>query len=270
MTNKLTDEQIKAAELKKAEKNTKIKERLLGYKMRELQADDIFKIIEIVNILNVADLVTEFLKQQDAAKIKSQKMQGLSVIASQSDDNKKESLTDQIKTIQQDISSQSFEYVSKAAKFVLVHSSEIKTELNGLLADLTGKTTEEFFTCKGFFRQAGITRSVRVALLIQNHGGMHKLRDTLFKRYSDVSFLLSTIKWRDVPDFLITMFEEQSNDELWRIYLSNPLREDTFNDFKQKILESNRPKEQVEQEAQTAARHALDMLDSVGGDSFGI
>lgn len=99
---------------------------------------------------------------------------------------------------------------------------------------------------------------------------MHKLRDTLFKRYSDVSFLLSTIKWRDVPDFLITMFEEQSNDELWRIYLSNPLREDTFNDFKQKILESNRPKEQVEQEAQTAARHALDMLDSVGGDSFGI
>ncbi|ATC61775.1 hypothetical protein SAMN02746068_00493 [Lactococcus chungangensis CAU 28 = DSM 22330] len=99
---------------------------------------------------------------------------------------------------------------------------------------------------------------------------MHKLRDTLFKRYSDVSFLLSTIKWRDVPDFLITMFEEQSNDELWRIYLSNPLREDTFNDFKQKILESNRPKEQVEQEAQAAARHALDMLDSVGGDSFGI
>ncbi len=99
---------------------------------------------------------------------------------------------------------------------------------------------------------------------------MHKLRDTLFKRYSDVSFLLSTIKWRDVPDFLITMFEEQSNDELWRIYLSNPLREDTFNDFKQKILESNKPKEQVEQEAQAAARYALDMLDSVGGDSFGI
>ena len=30
MTNKLTDEQTKAAELKKAEKNTKIKERLLG------------------------------------------------------------------------------------------------------------------------------------------------------------------------------------------------------------------------------------------------
>lgn len=99
---------------------------------------------------------------------------------------------------------------------------------------------------------------------------MHKLRDTLFKRYSDVSFLLSTIKWRDVPDFLITMFEEQSNDELWRIYLSNPLREDTFNDFKQKILESNKPKEQVEQEAQAAARYALDMLDSMGGDSFGI
>lgn len=167
MTNKLTDEQIKAAELKKAEKNTKIKERLLGYKMRELQADDIFKIIEIVNILNVADLVTEFLKQQDAAKIKSQKMQGLSVIASQSDDNKKESLTDQIKTIQQDISSQSFEYVSKAVKFVLVHSAEIKTELNVLLADLTGKTPEEI----------GKTNIVTYSLLVKDFFVKPELRE---------------------------------------------------------------------------------------------
>lgn len=167
MSIKLTEEQIKVTELKKAEKSTKIKERLLGYTMRELQADDIFKIIEIVNILNVADLVTDFLKQQDAAKIKSQKMQGLAVIAGQSNGEKKESLTDQIKTIQQDISSQSFEYVSKAAKFVLTHSSEIKTELNGLLADLTGKTPEEI----------GKTNIVTYSLLVKDFFLKPELRE---------------------------------------------------------------------------------------------
>ena len=96
------------------------------------------------------------------------------------------------------------------------------------------------------------------------------MRDTLFKRYSDVSFLLSTVKWRDVPEFLVTMFEEQTDDDLWRIYLSNPMREGTFNDFKQNIIESSRPKAQVEHEAQAAAKNALDMLDRTGGDLFGI
>ena len=73
----LNIEQIEAAkknaEIKSAEKNNKIKERLLGYSMRELQADDLFKVIEIVQILNVTELVTEFLKQKDAAKIQTQK-----------------------------------------------------------------------------------------------------------------------------------------------------------------------------------------------------
>lgn len=62
--DQLSVEQIeaakKAAEVKVAEKNNKIKERLLGYAMRELQADDLFKVIEIVQILNVTELVTDF------------------------------------------------------------------------------------------------------------------------------------------------------------------------------------------------------------------
>lgn len=48
-----------------------------------------------------------------------------------------------MKAIQSDISAQSFDLVAKAAKFIMSHSSEIKVELNGLLADLTGKTPEE-------------------------------------------------------------------------------------------------------------------------------
>lgn len=99
---------------------------------------------------------------------------------------------------------------------------------------------------------------------------MHKFRDTLFKRYSDVSFLLSTIKWKDFPEFLMMLFDVEFNDQLWQIYLSNPLRTESFEDFKQKIEESVKPKEQIETEAQKAAKNALTMLESMGGDDFGI
>ena len=99
---------------------------------------------------------------------------------------------------------------------------------------------------------------------------MHKFRDTLFKRYSEVSFLLSTMRWEVVPDFVTTLFDEELNDKLWTIYLSNPYRAGSFNDFKQKAMDSNKSKEQVESEAQKAAKNALNMLDNIGGDSFGI
>ena len=41
ISNEQLESEKKAAEIKAAEKNNKIKERLIGYKMRELQADDI-------------------------------------------------------------------------------------------------------------------------------------------------------------------------------------------------------------------------------------
>lgn len=169
----LTTEQMeaekKALEIKKAEKNTKIKERLVGYKMRELQANDIFKIIEIVNILNVTELVTDFLKQKDAAKIQTQKAQGLALIASNKDESQQESFTDQIKSIQEEISAQSFNFVGKAANFILVHSNEIKTELNGFLADLTGKTPEEI----------GETNIVTYSLLVKDFFLKPELKEVL-------------------------------------------------------------------------------------------
>lgn len=99
---------------------------------------------------------------------------------------------------------------------------------------------------------------------------MNKFRDTLFKRYNDVSFLLSTIKWKDFPDFLAVLFETDFEDRLWQIYLSNPLRTESFDEFKQKIIESGKSKEQVETESQQAAKDALAMLDSMGGDRFGV
>lgn len=159
----------KALEIKQAEKNNKIKERLVGYKMRELQANDVFKIIEIVNILNVTELVTDFLKQKDAAKIQTQKAQGLALIASNKDESQKETVTNQIKSIQEDISAQSFEFVANATKFILSHSNEIKTELNSFLADLTGKTPEEI----------GQTNIVTYGLLVKDFFLKPELREAL-------------------------------------------------------------------------------------------
>ncbi|WCG33973.1 hypothetical protein PML78_04580 [Enterococcus dispar] len=165
--SKLTEVEQQALAVKKAEKENKIKERLLGYSMRELEANDVFKILEIINILNVTDLVNDFLQKKDIAKIKSQKSKELVIVASGKDEKQKEALADQIKDIQEEISAQSFEFVSKAVKFILANHNSIKTELNSLLADLTGKTPEEI----------GKTNVVTYALLVKDFFLKPELRE---------------------------------------------------------------------------------------------
>lgn len=165
--SKLTEVEQQALAVKKAEKENKIKERLLGYSMRELEADDVFKILEIINILNVTDLVNDFLQKKDIAKIKSQKAKELAIVAGSKDEKQKEALADQIKGIQEEISAQSFELVSKAVKFILANHNSIKTELNSLLADLTGKTPEEI----------GKTNVVTYALLVKDFFLKPELRE---------------------------------------------------------------------------------------------
>lgn len=165
--SKLTDVEQQALDIKKAEKANKIKERLIGYSMRELQADDVFKILDIINILNVTDLVNDFLKQKDIAKIQSQKAKELAIVAGGKDDKQKETLANQIKDIQEEISAQSFEFVGKAVKYILANHSSIKTELNSLLADLTGKTPEEI----------GKTNVVTYALLVKDFFLKPELRE---------------------------------------------------------------------------------------------
>lgn len=75
------------------------------------------------------------------------------------------------------------------------------------------------------------------------------------------------MKFRDLPDFLITMYQEIQEEELWTIYLSNPLRENSFTDWKQSVMGDGRTKEEIEAEAKDAAIKALEML---GGDFNGI
>lgn len=83
--------------------------------------------------------------------------------------------------------------------------------------------------------------------------------------------MLSTIKWRDFPDFLSVMFEEMTDEKLWSMYIANPMRQNvSYNEFKEQMLEKAKPKEQVESESQKAAESALRMLEKFGGEDFGI
>lgn len=83
--------------------------------------------------------------------------------------------------------------------------------------------------------------------------------------------MLSTIKWRDFPNFLSVMFEEMTDEKLWSMYIANPMRQNvSYNEFKEQMLEKAKPKEQVESESQKAAESALRMLEKFGGDDFGI
>lgn len=171
--SKITEVEQQALAVKKAEKENKIKERLLGYSMRELEANDVFKILEIINILNVTDLVNDFLQKKDIAKIKSQKAKELAIVAGGKNEKQKEALADQIKGIQEEISAQSFDLVGKAVKYILANHKSIKTELNSLLADLTGKTPEEI----------GKTNIVTYALLVKDFFLKPELRE-VFKLLS--------------------------------------------------------------------------------------
>ena len=83
--------------------------------------------------------------------------------------------------------------------------------------------------------------------------------------------MLSTIKWRDFPDFLSVMFEEMTDEKLWSMYIANPMRQNvSYNELKEQMLEKAKPKEQVESESQKAAESALMMLEKFGGEDFGI
>lgn len=81
--------------------------------------------------------------------------------------------------------------------------------------------------------------------------------------------MLRSIKFRELPDFLLNMYKEIQEEELWRIYLSNPFREGSFEDWKIAAMGDGRTKEDIETEATTAAANALKMLNGIGGDDVG-
>lgn len=139
----MTDEK-EALKLKKEEKDRKISARLSGYDMRELNGEDIFKVLDIAERLNLADTVMEFMAKRDEAELQQQKVAGYATIAAESQDkNKVVEMQSKITDIQKDVSANSLDIIGKIVKVVLKNLDKIKPEMNGLLGDLTGKTADE-------------------------------------------------------------------------------------------------------------------------------
>lgn len=133
-----------AAEKRKADKEKKVKDRLKGYELRELNGSDIFKVLEIAEALNVSELLLDFFKQRDVASIQTSKAKGLALVAAGSEDKTQiTKVTNEIASIQESLSGASFDIIGKATKFLLSNISTVKSEINSLLADLLGKTEED-------------------------------------------------------------------------------------------------------------------------------
>lgn len=81
------------------------------------------------------------------------------------------------------------------------------------------------------------------------------------------------MKFEELPEFIKYLFEETNNDQLWDIWKSNPFQEESYEDFKNRIMhkavESTKTKSQVELEANIKKDNALSMLNKLGGDALG-
>jgi len=141
----LKREQEAAAKKRQEKKDAKIAEKLKDYKMRELQADDLFLVLEIAERLNLAEVVMEFFEQRDKATIKTDQAKGFALIAAESTENlsKVQEMQGKIASIQEDLSKSSFEIIGKIVKLVLSNIQAIKVELNQLLANVLDKKVEE-------------------------------------------------------------------------------------------------------------------------------
>lgn len=77
----------------------------------------------------------------------------------------------------------------------------------------------------------------------------------------------------ELPDFIVYLFDQTTNDQIWEAWKSNPFREVSFEQYKESVLheatEKAKPKEQIETEANRAKNNALNQLKNYsGGDQF--
>lgn len=74
----------------------------------------------------------------------------------------------------------------------------------------------------------------------------------MFKRYNDVSFLLSTLDMSEMPGFITTLFEELQEEKLWYVWNHLAFRDEDFEPFKNRVKENPQPgkskKVKIEQE----------------------
>lgn len=70
---------------------------------------------------------------------------------------------------------------------------------------------------------------------------MFKLKDLLFTRYADPLGLMSTYTLEGLADFVLQLYDQQNEDQLWEIWLNKQVEGD-FSEFKKKHYKKIRSK----------------------------
>ncbi|WPC08012.1 hypothetical protein [Globicatella sp. PHS-GS-PNBC-21-1553] len=60
--------------------------------------------------------------------------------------------------------------------------------------------------------------------------------DILGKRYGNIQSLFFYVSWDEISDFLIFVMEEVNEDEIKNVYLSNPLQQESYKEFKERVM----------------------------------
>lgn len=83
------------------------------------------------------------------------------------------------------------------------------------------------------------------------------MKDLLFRRYADPLKLLSTYTLKELGAFLVSLFGEQNEQELWEFYLHKVDSEISFKEFKKENTKSKLKaltKEEEEQQIEWSSK----------------
>lgn len=87
----------------------------------------------------------------------------------------------------------------------------------------------------------------------------------MFRRYNDVSFLLSTMELSDLYDFIITMYDEISEDRLWYVWNHLPFRETGYQEFKDSLGSSSPKMDESKNREINDEKHGIEVANLILG-----
>ena len=85
----------------------------------------------------------------------------------------------------------------------------------------------------------------------------------IFKRYSSpFLFLDNLIIQGRLSEGIDTIYEQTNEEKLWQLYLSIPMKEKSYNDWKNEVLSTNeeKPKFEVAEDLENVKNKARNML----------
>lgn len=116
----------------------------MSVEMRELQADDIFKVLNIVDVLGVADQIVDVFKIREEVSDLTAKAMGYKIILEKNPESKEaKKAAKELEKVEGALNSQSFSVIASITKIVLANMGNAKNEINLLLADLTNSKLDD-------------------------------------------------------------------------------------------------------------------------------